>query len=168
MNLFVALFGEGSDLNSLQMAARAVVVFLVALLLIRISGRRSFGQRSPFDYVVVILLGAMLSRAIVGASPVLSTFAASFVIVFAHRALAWICVRSRWLESLMGGVEREVYRDGRFDDKQLSAALITRADVIETARQKLGASDLSNVEAAILERNGSVSLILRAGAARDR
>jgi hypothetical protein len=69
METLIALFGEGKDLDSLQMAARATVVFFGALILIRISGRRSFGQRSPFDYVVAILLGATLSRVIVGAGP---------------------------------------------------------------------------------------------------
>ncbi|SAL84773.1 hypothetical protein AWB74_07058 [Caballeronia arvi] len=56
MSLMLTIFGEGRDLNSLQMTARAVAVFFGALVLIRIAGRRSFGQRSPFDYVVAILL----------------------------------------------------------------------------------------------------------------
>ncbi|SOE98030.1 hypothetical protein SAMN05446635_5986 [Burkholderia sp. OK233] len=121
MDLLVALFGEGKELDSLQMAMRAALAFVAALVLIRISGRRSFGQRSPFDYVVAILLGATLSRLIVGASPAIPTLVASLVIVLMHRALGWACVRSRSLESLVVGVEREVYRDGHFNDDQMSA-----------------------------------------------
>jgi len=41
----------------------------------------------------------------------------------------------------------------------MSAALITRTDVFETARLELGAMDLSRVRAVILERNGKISLI---------
>ncbi|CAB3795447.1 hypothetical protein LMG28614_04177 [Paraburkholderia ultramafica] len=159
METLIALFGEGKDLNSLQMAARASAVFFGALILIRISGRRSFGQRSPFDYVVAILLGATLSRVIVGASPAIPTLVASLVIVLIHRLLAWACVRSQSLESLVVGVEREVYRDGQFNKDQMSPALITKADIFETARQELGSLDLEKVQAAILERNGQVSLI---------
>ena len=103
MNLIEALFGSGRDLDTLQMAARAAAIFIAALVLIRISGRRSFGQRSPFDYVVAILLGATLSRIIVGASPAVPTAIASFVIVLLHRILAWGCVRSERLERLVGG-----------------------------------------------------------------
>ena len=159
MHVLTAVFGEGTELDSLQMAMRAVAVFFAALILIRISGRRSFGQRSPFDYVVAILLGAMLSRIIVGASPVIPTLMASLVVVLTHRALAWACVRSRWLESLVVGVERELYKDGQFNHRQMSAALITRTDVFETARQELNSLDLQGVQSAILERNGQVSLI---------
>lgn len=46
-----------------------------------------------------------------------------------------------------------------FDDKQMSAALITKTDVFETARQQLHTTDLNDIYAAILERNGQVSLI---------
>lgn len=159
MEALIALFGEGKDLSFLQMGARAAAAFLVALIFIRISGRRSFGQRSPFDYVVTILLGATLSRAIVGASPALPTFVASLVIVFMHRALAWACVRSQTLERLVGGAERRLYRDGSFDQRQMLAALVSRTDIFETVRKELGTEALDRVQSAILERNGEISII---------
>jgi uncharacterized membrane protein YcaP (DUF421 family) len=159
MNAVVTIFGEGKNLDSLQMAMRAIAVFIATLIFIRISGRRSFGQRSPFDYVVAVLLGATLSRVIVGASPAIPTMAASLVMVLVHRTIAWSCVRWPWLESLVVGVEREVYKDGKFNSRQMSAALITRTDIFETARQELNSTDLRDVQSAILERNGQVSLI---------
>jgi Protein of unknown function (DUF421) len=159
MQALITLFGEGRDLSALQMAMRAAATFFAALVFIRISGRRSFGQRSPFDYVVAILLGATLSRVIVGASPAVPTLIASLMIVLMHRVLAWACVRSRTLESLVGGAERQLYRDGTFDDQQMSAALVTRTDVLEAVRQKLGTDATDCVQRAILERNGEISII---------
>ena len=132
MDVVVALFGQGRMLGPGQMVLRAIVVFAIALVLIRIAGRRAFGQRSPFDYVVGILLGAILSRAVVGASPFVATVAASFAIALLHRVIGWACVRSRRLERLLVGAEREVYRNG-FDDAQMRAALITPTDVHERA-----------------------------------
>ncbi|MFM0327557.1 DUF421 domain-containing protein [Caballeronia glebae] len=162
MNLLLIIFGEGRDLNSFQMAARALVVFFGALVFIRIAGRRSFGQRSPFDYVVAILLGATLSRVIVGASPAVPTAVASLVIVVIHRILAWACVHSPGLERIVVGAERQVFKDGKFDDEQMAAALITKTDIFETVRQELNSTTLDDVRAAILERNGQVSLIRKA------
>jgi uncharacterized membrane protein YcaP (DUF421 family) len=159
VNAIATLFGEGKDLDVLQMGMRALVVFVIALALIRIAGRRSFGQRSAFDYVVVILLGATLSRAIVGASPFLATVVASAVIVLLHRLLAWLCVYSRALERLVVGVEREVFRDGQFNKSQMTKALVTETDIQESVRQTLGARGMLNVEVAVLERNGAISVI---------
>lgn len=161
MSTLIALFGEGKDLNALQMSARAVMAFLCTLVLIRISGRRSFGQRSSFDYVVAILLGATLSRFIVGASPAVPTIAASLTLVLLHRAFGWLCVRSSFVDRLLGGVPRQVYRDGKFDDAQMFAALITREDVYETARDKFHTKKMDAVDSAFLERNGQISLILK-------
>jgi uncharacterized membrane protein YcaP (DUF421 family) len=163
MNAVVTLFGEGKDLDALQMGMRALVVFFVSLVLIRISGRRSFGQRAPFDYGVVILLGAILSRAVVGASPFFATIVASSVIVILHRLLAFACMYSRPLERLVVGVEREVFRDGQFNEREMAAALLTASDIEESVRQTLGSRSMSGVAAAILERNGEVSLIRRNG-----
>ncbi|WP_152989282.1 YetF domain-containing protein, partial [Burkholderia pseudomallei] len=78
-----------------------------------------------------------------------------------HRALAWACVRSARLERFFVGAQRELYRNGRFDEAQMSAALITMTDIYESVRQKTGECDLSGVAAAILERNGHVSIIRR-------
>ncbi|MFS2103156.1 DUF421 domain-containing protein [Ralstonia sp. Ralssp135] len=159
MDTLLFLFGEGKDLNPLQTAMRAVVVFAIGLALVRLSGRRSFGQRAPFDFVVAVLLGATLSRAIVGASPFVATVSASLALVAVHRLLGWACVRLPKLDRLIAGREREVYREGRFDQGQMDAALITVGDLEESVRQTLGSRTLDDVEAAILERNGQVSLI---------
>ena len=66
MDVINLLFGEGEHLNPLQMACRILVIYLVALLWIRVAGRRAFGRLSTFDNVISILLGAVLSRAVVG------------------------------------------------------------------------------------------------------
>ena len=85
MKLIIELFGEVGDLNALQMTCRSVVAFLFTLFLIRIAGRRSFGLRAPFDNIILILLGAILGRAVVGASPFVPTLIAGFVICVLHR-----------------------------------------------------------------------------------
>ena len=69
MDVIRLLFGDGTELTTWQMADRALVTFVLALAMIRLAGRRSFGQRSPFDACTTVLLGAVLSRAVVGASP---------------------------------------------------------------------------------------------------
>src|ERR1700710_1587495 len=103
MELLIKIFGEGKDLNALQMSSRGIVIFFIALLLIRISGRRSFGIRTPLDNIISISLGAILSRAIVGASDFLPVIITCFVIVLLHRAFGWLVVNHSFFSKLFEG-----------------------------------------------------------------
>src|ERR1700750_220664 len=103
MELLIKLFGEGKDLNALQMSDRGVVMFIIALILIRISGRRSFGIRSPLDNIITISLGAVMSGAIVGASDFVPVVVCCFVIVLLHRLVGWLIAHSKKFGSFIEG-----------------------------------------------------------------
>lgn len=153
------LFGEGSDLEIWQMAARAVVIFFLALAMIRASGRRSFGQHTPFDACVTVLLGAVLSRAVVGASPFWATVAAGLTLAVIHRGLSLATVLWPRVEDVIAGREIVIVRDGRLDREAMRAALLTEHNLAQAVRQKLGTSDLARVSLAMLERDGKITVI---------
>jgi uncharacterized membrane protein YcaP (DUF421 family) len=94
-DIMIAVFGEGKDLNALQMSDRGIVIFIIALLLIRISGRCSFGIKTPLDNIITISLGAVLSRAIVGASDFVPVIITCLIIVSFHRFLSWLKARHK-------------------------------------------------------------------------
>jgi len=153
------LFGKGPELEIWQMAMRAMTIFFIALVLIRASGRRSFGQHSPFDACVTVLLGAVLSRAVVGASPFWATVAAGAALVAIHRALSVATVRWPSVEDVVAGYEIVVIRDGQLDRQAMRRALLTERNLAEAVRQKLGACDFSRVSLAMLERDGKITVI---------
>lgn len=153
------IIGEGTDLTPLQMSVRALIVFISALVLIRISGRRSFGMRSPFDNVISILIGAVLSRAVVGASPIGSTLMASLLIALLHRLFAWIAIYSDAFGRLIKGDARLLYEDGKFHEKNLRKSLITEKDFQEGLRTNANVDSLTQVKSAYVERDGSISVV---------
>jgi uncharacterized membrane protein YcaP (DUF421 family) len=159
VNTFKWLFGEGSDLEIWQMTARAVAVFFLTLLLIRASGRRSFGQHTPFDACATVLLGAVLSRAVVGASPFWAAIASAAALAVTHRLLAQACIRWARLDDLVSGREIELVRDGRVDPHAMRRALLTQNNLWEAVRQKLGMNDISVVALALLERDGHITVL---------
>src|ERR1700761_6657214 len=114
MKILIEIFGQGKDLNCLQMGCRGVVIFLFALILIRISGRRSFGVRTPLDNIIVILLGTVLGRAIVGASSFLPVVVTSLIIVLLHRLFSWFIVHSKQFSRLTEGDKIILFQDGQF------------------------------------------------------
>jgi uncharacterized membrane protein YcaP (DUF421 family) len=153
------VFGEGADLEIWQMSMRGAVVFVFALILIRASGRRSFGQHSPFDACITVLLGAVLSRAVVGASPFWATIASSAVLVLIHRAVALASTHWDWFEDLVNGREIELVHDGQMDHAAMRKALVTERNLHEAIRQSLGDKAISDVARAVLETDGKVTVV---------
>jgi uncharacterized membrane protein YcaP (DUF421 family) len=159
MELIKEIFGEGKDLNVLQMSCRGIVVFVIALLLIRISGRRSFGVRTALDNIISISLGAILSRAVVGASDFVPVVVACFVIVLLHRFFGWLTANSKRFGRITEGNKILLYHDGKFIPQNLKKALIGEEDIMQGVRKSALTEDLRKIDKVYIERNGEISAI---------
>lgn len=159
MEILVKLFGEGEHLDTLQMSLRGVVFFLYCLLLIRLSGRRSFGLRNPMDNIIAILLGAVMSRAVVGASPLLPVAICCLIVVLLHRSFGWLIVRYPWFSHLVEGNKIPLFKNGRIEKKNLSRALLSEEDVMQGIRKSAITDDLGLIDKVYLERNGEISAV---------
>ncbi len=153
------LLGQGKNLTTSQMSFRAVVVFVVCLLLIRISGRRSFGMRMPLDNVIAILLGAILSRAIVGASPFIATIASATTLAILHRVCGWIGFYNRWFGKMLKGTEMVLYSNGKMHKENMERCMVTERDLMEGLKMSANLNSLEKVESAYMGRNGQISVI---------
>jgi len=157
-------FGEDTALDVAQMAARALVVFFLALGLIRLAGRRSFAQHSPFDACMTVLLGAVLSRAVVGASPFVATAVAATALALLHRAVALASVWWPRFERFVNGPERVLWREGRSAPDAMAWGLVNQRDLDEAVRREVGDRGMEAVDRVILERDGRITVIARGGA----
>ena len=161
MNKINELFGQGEYLTPLQMSARAVIIFFVTLILIRTGGVRMFGKRSAFDTILMITLGAVLSRAIVGSSPFLSVIVASAAMVIVHRLLGFLSVKNKRIESLIKGNHTVLYQNGKIIQRNLQKTSISEGDLMESLRLETKDTSLEKIDKAYLENNGRISFILK-------
>ncbi|HEY8930012.1 MAG TPA: YetF domain-containing protein [Mucilaginibacter sp.] len=159
MELLKQVFGEGKDLSILQMSCRGIVIFIVALLLIRLSGRRSFGVRTALDNIVSISLGAILSRAVVGASDFAPVVITCFVIVLMHRLFGWFISTSKRFGKVTEGNKIKLYEDGRFLHSNMRRALVCEEDIMQGVRKSALTEDMDLIEKVYIERNGEISAI---------
>jgi len=158
-DLVRTLFGEGSQLDVLQMTLRAAAVFAMMIALVRMAGRRAVGQHRVFDACTTVLLGSVLSRAVVGASPFWPTIAAGLAVVVLHRLVAVAGVHWRWFDDWVSGDKRELVRDGVADAREMRKALVTPGDIDEAVRKRTG-DESTPLERAVLERDGEITVKL--------
>lgn len=161
MELILKIFGEGEHLDTLQMSSRGIVMFLIALILIRISGRRSFGVRSPLDNIIVISLGAIMSRAVVGASPYIPVMVCCFVIVLLHRLTGWLIASSKAFGRFIEGEKILLFEDGVFKKENMKKALVCQEDLMQGVRKSAMTEDMEEIAKVFMERNGEISPIKR-------
>src|ERR1700744_3393368 len=124
MKILYQLFGEGKDLSVIQMCDRAIVIYFIALVLLRISGRRTFGKKTAFDNIIVFILGAILSRAVVGASDFWATVASCLVLALMHRGLAWLSIRSNGIRHILEGKSILLYKNKHLYKENFSKSLV--------------------------------------------
>src|ERR1700709_671749 len=159
MEIFMQIFGEGKNLNALQMSSRGIVMFVIALVLIRISGRRSFAVRSPLDNIITISLGAVMSRAIVGASGFVPVVVCCFVIVLLHRFIGWLIANSKPFGRLIEGEKILLFEDGTFLKANMKKALVCQEDLMQGVRKSALTEDMNKIDKVYMERNGEISAI---------
>jgi uncharacterized membrane protein YcaP (DUF421 family) len=159
MDVIHRVFGEGKDLDALQMSARGFVLFFMMLVLIRVAGMRSFGRKSSFDTIVVIMLGAVLSRAMTGSSPFWPTAAGASVLVVLHRIVAMVTATWPAIEKVIKGGHTCLYRDGELAEYDMKLHGISGADLDQAARRDLNAPDHGAAREIYLESSGELTLI---------
>ncbi|MCC8424736.1 DUF421 domain-containing protein [Mucilaginibacter sp. UR6-11] len=157
MKLLLIIFGEGKDLNALQMSSRGIVMFFIALILIRISGRRSFGVRTPLDNIITISLGAVMSRAIVGASDFVPVVVCCLVIVLLHRLFGWLIAHSKAFGKFIEGDKMVLFEHGQFKPDIMKKALVCQEDIMQGVRKSALTEDMTKIEKVYMERNGEIS-----------
>lgn len=159
MELLNNLFEPNVDLTTIQMSFRAIIVFFFALILIRITGMRAFGIKSAFDTCIIIILGAVLGRAVVGASPFIPTLVASTAIMVVHQIIAKVSVKNGFISHLVKGVPILLYKDGSFIEKNLQKCALSDGDIMEEVRLRIEEDTLDNVAEIYMERTGKISVV---------
>lgn len=161
-NFLGSLLGLGADpkdLTFLQVSLRGVIVFLVALLMVRMGSKRSLAEKTAFDAVLIVVLASVLSRAINGSAGFYTSIGASFVLVLLHRFFAWIACRSHVFGKLIKGSPAVIIEDGKLDARTMRRHLVSEHDLEEDLRLDGNLEDFSKVRVARVERSGDISFI---------
>jgi uncharacterized membrane protein YcaP (DUF421 family) len=138
---------------------RATFIYWILLFILRLIGRRAVSQLTPFEFLVVFLLGGMSIQSVVSDDrSVTAALLGILTIALNHFVVSALKQRSTRFRKLVDGVPVIVVRDGEINARLLHSLRMVEEDILAIARQN-GRKTLERIELAIVERDGSVSMI---------
>lgn len=150
------------DIPAWSIVLRTVIVYGAILIGLRIAGKREMGQMTAFDLVVILLIANAVQNAMVGPDTSLTggLIAAAVLI-----ALDVVIARARqllpFLRRAVEGTPVLLIHDGQFVSAHLAREGVAESDVMMAIREH-GVSDIKEVKMAVLETDGSISVVPRA------
>lgn len=151
--------------------ARILVVgvcgYASLILLLQISGKRTLSKMSAFDLVVTVALGSTLSSLILSKDTPLAEGVAAFALLIALQFLiTWASVRSRAVRRLVKSEPTLLYFKDGFIESAMERERVTEEEIHAAARSS-GCGSMREVEAVVLETDGSFSIVKGDGSACD-
>jgi uncharacterized membrane protein YcaP (DUF421 family) len=158
------MFTLGTSVGGI--ALRCVAVYLALLLGLRLAGKREIGQMTVFDLVVLLLISNAVQNAMVGPdTSLVGGLVAAAVLLVANAGLARLRLRSGRLRRMVEGSPTLLVLHGRIDLRALSKEGIDRAE-LDAALREHGVADVGEVDMAILETDGTISVVPTGGSMR--
>jgi len=138
---------------------RAVIGYFILLLVVRLLKRRAGSQMTLFEFVLVFLIGGVIILATVGQDRSVTNCTCAVIAVgFVHRCVAWAKSRSAKLGTLIDGTPLVLIKQGVWQEDVVHGMGIRPEDVAAAARGR-GITSLNDVDYAVLERNGGISIV---------
>lgn len=149
------------ELPALQLAARAAIVYLAVLALLRAAGKRQVGQMGAAEFVALLLISNAVQNAMNGGDNSVSAgLLLAAVLIALSSLVGWLTYRSRGWENLVAGRPRLLVHQGKLVERNLERERLNPRE-LRVALREQGIHELSEVEEAVLESNGRISVIKR-------
>jgi uncharacterized membrane protein YcaP (DUF421 family) len=150
------LFGGASGLG--WVAAKAVLLFAVAVFGLRLGERRTLAQLNAFDFTVAVAIGAIIGRTATAAATSFATGAVALITLIAAHRLVAVARRNSLFARAVDHPVRVLIVDGKVQDRELFRGGLTSGDVYELLRQH-GMNDLGEVAYLLYEPTGRTTVI---------
>ena len=141
---------------------RAIIIYIVIIIAVRLMGKRQVGELKPHELVITILISAIAVIPLEENSmPLANCLVPILLFVSLEIIMSVISMKSLWFRNLLQGRPIFIIRQGKLDQKKLKQLRLTMDDVVDALRQK-DVFDISQVEDAVIETNGSMSVLPKA------
>ena len=151
-----------------EKALRSVIVYGFLIVLLRIAGKRTLGQLTSFDLVVLLLLSNTVQNAIIGNdNSLVGGLVGACVLIIVNYLVVRALYMHKRADRAIEGSTSILLHHGKFMDDNMKRQLITHAELLSAARRQ-GISRLSDVRVARLETGGAVTFELESPTEQEK
>ena len=141
---------------------RALAVYFILMILFRIAGRRTFTELTPFDFVLLLIIGETTQQALLGEDfSVTNAFLLILTLLMIDVGMSLLRQRSATLNRLVEGVPTVLVENGRPIQALLAKARVREEEILEAARRLHGLERMEQIKFAVLEVSGGITIIPR-------
>lgn len=142
---------------------RALVLYAFLLLVFRVSGRRTLSDATTFDFVLLLIIGEATQQGLLGEDfSMTNAFLTIATLMVADIALQFTAMRVPRLDRYIEGLPVVLVENGRPLEDRMKKARVAESDVMEKARGQQGLERMEQIKYAVLETDGSISIIPKA------
>ena len=142
-----------------EIILRTAVVYVVVLVLLRAAGKRELGQMSPVDLVVILVIANAVQNAMTGGdNSLIGGIIAATTLVTVNVAFSRVAHRVPYIAHLFESEATTLMKNGKLIKRNLERENVSMDELLMSAREH-GIDQLEGVDAAYLERDGSISII---------
>jgi hypothetical protein len=140
---------------------RTIIIYVLVLFVMRFMGKREIGQMQPFELVISIMIADLASTPMAEIGiPILYGIIPIFGLLFMHILISVLNIKSIRVREIICGKPRILINEGKIDEKALTKENFTINELQERLRVN-NVNNISDVEYAILETSGQISVILK-------
>jgi uncharacterized membrane protein YcaP (DUF421 family) len=144
-----------------QLVVRSTIVYAFVLFLLRFSGKRQIGQLAPFDLVLLLMLSNAVQNALNGGdTSVAGGLLSATTLVALNSIVAVVTSKSKKAEAIIEGHPLVLIHNGKLYQAMMDQARLTHHELNSALRQA-GCGCVDDVQYAVLENNGAISVVAR-------
>ena len=141
-------------------ALRGLIIYVFLLIVFRITGKRSLSESGPFELILLLIISEVTQQALLGEDfSLTSALILILTLVGIDQIFAMIKLKHSFFNKIVDGVTLLLVSEGRLLQDRMRKAQVEREDILEAARRLHGLQRLDQVRYAVLETDGSISII---------
>jgi uncharacterized membrane protein YcaP (DUF421 family) len=139
---------------------RGIVIFVFLLILMRLSGKRTFSQNNVFNAILLIIISESISPAFEADDhSITDSLMISATLIFMNITISYIKQYWPGFENILDNLPLILIEKGKLNERRMNKSRIDLADILSSARETQGIEHVNQIKYAVLERDGKLSII---------